>query len=357
MVLPSSDSMRLPILRLIGDGEPHGIRSVIDAVAGEFGVGESDRALLTPKTRRRKFDIYVTRCVTDLRKAAWLENDDHGIFHITDAGQAVLSKNPRRIDLKFIRASSAPFRDWEEARCGRPAGRGPAAASGGDPESDGIVAIIGVPGTRGSWTGGGGMAAHRKRGGLLRHAQDLLEGDRTLGSVSTAAFSDTLFMAAEGGGHMDLLLAFGRAVWPVIVRSIRDDMPVRGCVACGRFLRHGRNLVAGPAADEAATYHCLPQWFGISAAPSANSVLTRAIPRQSHPHNRLYARHDIPLRASVEQDAWAVNWPAQCDEDDDRAIEGIVGIIEDRAEATPDVEAALKWRSTQKFCSRVLDMP
>lgn len=337
----------------------HTIRDVIGAVAGELGVGEDERALLTPKTSRRKFDIAVTRCVTDLRKAALLRNTVLGEFRITGEGQAVLSKDPKKIDLKFLRRTSAPFREWEEYKRGKNL-RPPRDDGPDDMESDGIVAIIDVLGVKGSWRGGNGRAVHRKWKRLLRDARCLLQGDKALGGLSTMAFSDTLFVTAEGKSYGDLLFAFSRASWPVVVHSIREDIPVRGCVACGRFLRHARNLVTGPAVDEAAMYHCLPQWVGISAAPSANGVLTRAIPHSGHPGNGLYAMHDIPLKASVEQDAWAVNWPGQCDEADDGggdAIEDIVGIIDDRANATPDIEAAFKWRNTRRFCNSVLGAP
>lgn len=360
MAIPHGDAMRLPILRMIEDGDVHEIRDVIRTVADELGVGEDEQALLTPKTARRKFDIAVTRCVTDLRKAALLKNTVLGEFRITDEGRAALSRDPEKIDLQFLRRISTPFRKWEEYKHRGSSKPAQDASPDDDMESDGMVAIIDVLGVKGSWKGGHGRDVHRKWKRLLRRSRDLLQEDKALGDLNTMAFSDTLFVTAEGKRYDDLLFAFSRASWPVVVHSIREDIPVRGCVACGRFLRHAKNLVTGPAVDEAAMYHCLPQWVGISAAPSANGVLTRAIPNSCHPDNGLYAMHDIPLKSSVEQDAWAVNWPGQCDEADDDggdAIEDIVGIIDDRANATPDIEAAFKWRNTRRFCNSVLGAP
>ena len=129
-------------------------------------------------------------------------------------------------------------------------------------------------------------------------------------------------------------------------------MPLRGCVSCGTYFRSPNNLFTGPAVDEAAEYYTLPQWIGISAAPSANSVLSREMPLQPYRNGRMYRRHDIPLRASVEQDAWALNWPRQCeDEDEEGAMEGIAEHIDERMERLTDIGAALKWRNTRKFCS------
>ena len=354
MGLPSYNDMRLPILRMLADGKLHGIRDVIKAVAAELGVAAEDRKLLTPKTRRPRFDIGVTRCVTDLRKAGMLKNTELGRFCITGDGQAALSKDPRRIDLGFLRENSALFCEWEASvRRGREAWRGEGSAAGAS--DSGMVAIIDTPGAGDSWGGGAGRPAHGGRSRLLQHVRTLLEEGRALDSLAAVSFSDTLFVTAKGS-HEDLLLSFGRAVWPAIVRGIREGVPVRGCVACGRFLRDKDGSVAGPAADEAAAYYRLPQWAGISAAPSANAVLSTLAPGPARAPGGggPYAMHSIPLGTLVEQGAWAVNWPGQCDESGEREIEEIAGIMEVRIETAPDIESALRWRNTRRFCDSVL---
>ena len=368
MAIPPYNDMRLPILRMLGDGEVHWIRDVIEAVAAELGVAGADRALLTPKTRRSLFDISVTRCVTDLRKAALIENTELGRFRITGDGRAILSKNPGRIDLAFLRENSAPFREWEESvrrarslwkgKDGGAAGKkdGGAAGTGDGGGGGGMVAVIGVPGAGDPWGGGADGPAHGKGRSLLEYARDLLKEEKALKGLDTMSFSGTLFATARGSDHRDLLLSFGRAVWPTIVRGICEDVPVRGCVACGSFARDAQGSVSGPAADEAAAYHPLPQWVGVSAAPSANAVLSGLAP--GRPLHGLggepYAMHSIPLGTSVEQGAWAVNWPGLCDESGSGEIEEIPGIIEGRMDAAPDMETMLMWRSTRRFCDSAL---
>ena len=385
MAIPPHNDMRLPILRMLGDGKVHWIRDVIEAVAAELGVAGADRALLTPKTGRLSFDIGVTRCVTDLRKAALIENTELGRFRITGDGRAILSKNPGRIDLGFLRENSAPFRKWEESvrrarslwkgKDGGAAGRkdggaaeiedggaagrkdgGAAEIEDGGVGGGGMVAVIGMPGAGGPRGVGAGGPAPEKGRSLLEYARDLLEEEKALKGLDTMSFSDTLFATAWGSDHGDLLRSFGRAVWPAIVRGIREDVPVRGCVACGSFARDAQSSVSGPAADEAAAYHPLPQWVGVSAAPSANAVLSGLAP--GRPLHGLgggpYAMHSVPLGTSVEQGAWAVNWPGQCDESGSGEIEEIPGIIEDRMDAAPNMETMLMWKSTLRFCDSVL---
>lgn len=353
MALPSYDDLRTSALYMIGDGRVHHIREVIEGIAAELGVGGADRALLTPKTRRPKFDIDVESAVANLRKAAWLENVELGRFRITGGGRAALSLNPKRVSLGFLRDHSAPFREQEASRRRVP-GRGRGAAGGA--AGDGIVAAIRVPAAGHSSAADAAGAARGRPLRLLRYARDLLEGEKALGGLETAAFSGTLFMAAAGA-RKDLLLAFGRAVWPAVTHGIREDVQVSGCVACGRFARPAENWVTGPAADEAAAHLGAPPWVGISAAPSAGGVLEGAMPRARYPDSMLYARRAVPLGAADGPAAWAVNWPGLCGEEDGREVEELAGIIDDRIEAAPDAGAALRWWNTRRFCERALSAP
>lgn len=167
-----------------------------------------------------------------------------------------------------------------------------------------MVAIIDLLGIKGSWKNGegeeGAPSVHKRRSDLPRSTRCLLKGDDTVGDGMTfSAFSGAMFIVAEGRSCDRLLLAFGGIMWHAVAHSIEKDVPVRGCVSCGSYFRSRDNLFTGPAVDEAAEYYTLPQWIGISAALSANSVLSRAIPRPSHRNNRIYRRRDIPLRSSV----------------------------------------------------------
>lgn len=150
----------------------------------------------------------------------------------------------------------------------------------------------------------------------MRYVRSLLEAENALGGLVTAAFSGTLFITAEGSAQTDLLLAFGRAVWPAVVRGIRKDVQVCGCVAGGRLVRTAENWVGGPAAREAAAHSDMPRWVGISAAPSANGMLAAAMPRGAHRGGggggAPYVRHGLPIGVTAEQGAWAVDWPGLC---------------------------------------------
>ena len=362
MALPPYYDLRTAALRLIGDGRVHRIRDVIDGIAGELDVGRADRALLTPKMRRRKFDIDVESAVADLRRAAWLENTALGRFRITAEGRAILGKGPKRIDARFLRNNSAAFRKSLSIRSGSGRERTAESPAAGGREFDGIAAVIGIPAAWGSGAGDAREAIGDKPLRLMRYVRNLLEAEKALGGLVTAAFSGTMFITAEGAARTDLLLAFGRAVWPAVVRGIREDVQVCGCVAGGRLVRTAENWVGGSAAREAVAHSDMPRWVGISAAPSANGMLAAAMPLGAHRDGggggAPYVRHGLPIGVTAEQGAWAVDWPGLCDrEEGGREVEELVGIIDDRLDTTPDIGASVRWWNTRRFCENALAAP
>ena len=357
--IPGVADVHLPILKAVSGGGIRGIDEVTDSVAERLGVAVEERRL-AGASGRLLFDMNVRRAAHNLRAAGLIENEEIGRFGITGEGEAILAgRPPQRIDAKYLLKSSEKYRLHKERLDRNRKNLQKAGRAAGPRKRSGMVAIIDVLGVKGSWRSGDGAGVpglHKRWNDLLRSTKGLLRGDDTVGrNMTFSAFSDTMFITVEGKNYDGLLLAFGRTMWQAITHSIRKDVPVRGCVSCGSYFRSRDNLFTGPAVDEAASYYSLPQWIGISAAPSANSVLSRAIPRPSHRNNRIYRRHDIPLRASVEQDAWALNWPRQCDdEDEEGAMEAIVGHMDDRMGGITDIGAALKWRNTRKFCNAVL---
>ena len=356
--IPSTADMHPPILGIIASGGTHTIGDVINTVAEHMGVTAEARAIKT-KTGRLSFDTGVRRAVSNLRIAGLLVNEEIGVFRITAAGTDIAARRPPRIGLRYLRDNCEPYRLHVEGRKKRRKSLREGRAAGGPRERHGMVAMIDVLGVKGSWRengDGGTPGLHKRWNELLRSAKSLLKDDKRLGKGTTfSAFSDTMFITASGRDYASLLASFSRAMWPVITLSIRDNVPVRGCVSCGSYFRGRDSLLTGQAVDEAAAYYSLPQWIGISAAPSANSVLNAEMQLPPHRGSGIYRRHDIPLKASVEQNAWALDWPRQCDDyDEEGAMDKIVGHIDERMKGLTDIGAALKWRNTRKFCDYVL---
>lgn len=361
MAMPGEVDLRLPILGLLADGDVHAIAEVTDRMADRFGLGEGERGETHAVSGRPKFGMRVRHAVSQLRIAGYLSNAEIGSFAITRAGRAALASGPGRLTNEFLLSHSTAYRLHRDRQAARK--RAPGGGAGAPAETEGMVAILDVLGTRGQ----GGPEDHaRLHGGwrdLLSSAQHLIGCSEALsGRCTLSAFSDTMFVTAAsagpaggGPGTEDLLIAFSDIAWRLVVRSIEDDVPVRGCVSYGRYYAGAPSLFTGSAEDEAARYHELPQWIGVSAAPSANRALSRAIRRRSDPRNRFYTRYDIPLGSSVERDAWVVNWPRQYDDEEPgEAMENVLCRIDGKLDRITDVDAALKWRNTRKFCTDML---
>ena len=356
--IPSTTDMHLPVLEIIADGELHEITEVVKSVAERMGVTDKAREITT-RSGSRSFYSGVRRAVSNLRIAGLLENEVRGMFGITSAGSDVMDKRPASIDMRYLRENCEPYRRHESDRKKSLESLRKGRTAVGPHEQRGLVAMIDVLGVRGSWrekkNNGGMSKLHENWNGLLGSARNILKDNKTLGKKMTfTAFSDTMFITVKGDDYEGMLLSFSKVMWRIIVTSIREDVPLRGCVSCGGYFHSRNNLFTGPAVDEAAAYYSLPQWIGISAAPSANGVLSRAMLHPPYLDGGVYKRHNIPLKASIEQDAWALNWPKQCEyEDDEGAMEKIVEHIDERMEGLTDIGAALKWRNTRKFCNEV----
>jgi len=103
MPIPDYQSIMLPLLKFIGDGEEHSLRETIDSLAQQFGLSQEERKDLLPSGRQVTFDNRVGWARTYMKKAGLLDYTRRGYFCITERGKEVLSKNPTEINAKFLK--------------------------------------------------------------------------------------------------------------------------------------------------------------------------------------------------------------------------------------------------------------
>jgi restriction system protein len=92
----------LPVLKLSADRAEHRFRDVVERLAAEFGITESERAELLPSGTAPLFDNRVGWARTYLKQAGLLESPKRGYLRITERGLAAHSKNPARIDIAYL---------------------------------------------------------------------------------------------------------------------------------------------------------------------------------------------------------------------------------------------------------------
>lgn len=103
MPVPDYQSIMLPLLRCVADEHVHKFRDLIESLAQEFHLSDTDRRELLPSGKQALFDNRVGWANTYLKKAGLLQSEKRGFVQITKLGLDVLDTNPSRIDAAFLR--------------------------------------------------------------------------------------------------------------------------------------------------------------------------------------------------------------------------------------------------------------
>jgi restriction system protein len=103
MPIPDYQTLMLPLLKYAAAGNVLSVREAYDAMSRDFGLTEGERHELLPSGRQPVINNRVGWAKTYMLKAGLLEKVRRGQFSITQRGRDVLSRNPERIDVVFLR--------------------------------------------------------------------------------------------------------------------------------------------------------------------------------------------------------------------------------------------------------------
>lgn len=112
MAVPDYQSLMLPLLRVMADGQDHNTIDLVDTLAAEFQLTNEDRTELIPSGVQTKFENRVVWARTYMRKAGLVDSLVRGRWQITKRGLEVLSLNPPMIDNKYLMQYSE-FREFK----------------------------------------------------------------------------------------------------------------------------------------------------------------------------------------------------------------------------------------------------
>jgi restriction system protein len=113
-MIPDYQTLMLPLLKLVSDGQEHKYRELIENLAAEFQVTDQERKELLASGNQPIFDNRVGWAKTYLKKAGLLSSPKRATFIITDTGRKTLLKNPERIDARYLRQFPA-FLEFQNA--------------------------------------------------------------------------------------------------------------------------------------------------------------------------------------------------------------------------------------------------
>lgn len=150
---------------------------------------------------------------------------------------------------------------------------------------------------------------------LRKLSKDTSLSSKLIPKFNSVFFSDTVIITASldkdvpSGFPIEVYIPFvGHTLIAPFLAALRNDILFRGSISVGRlYLSVDTSLTVGPAVDEAAEYYRLPDWIGISTAPSATIALRHSeIPDLLSQH---FVEYDIPLKSGVEKNGYALAWP------------------------------------------------
>ncbi len=91
-------------------------------------------------------------------------------------------------------------------------------------------------------------------------------------------------------------------------KAIKKGIYFRGVIGFGEY-HFSKNMIIGPAVEEAAEWFERPDWIGISTTPSATYGLQLLKERGKFPPE--YMPYDVPMKDGKNIDSFALLWPLQ----------------------------------------------
>jgi restriction system protein len=103
MAIPDFQTIMLPLLKHITDGNEHSNHELTEALAKHFQLSEEERNQLLPSGRQKLFTNRVAWAKADLKMAGLIHSPKRGISVITERGIEILRNPPDKIDRKFLK--------------------------------------------------------------------------------------------------------------------------------------------------------------------------------------------------------------------------------------------------------------
>jgi restriction system protein len=112
--IPDFQSVMLPLLRSVEDGQTRSSAGLREALAKHFRLTSAQLGELLPSGTRPVFNNRVAWASIYLQRAGLLKRPARGHYCISDAGQEILKDPPARIDIAFL-DQFPQFREFRKA--------------------------------------------------------------------------------------------------------------------------------------------------------------------------------------------------------------------------------------------------
>lgn len=358
MAIPERPILRAAILQHLSDNKMHTQKEIIAYLASEkFRLSDNERNELMRDGKKKKFHNDVRWAMMDLKKADLIIEikKQEATYRITQEGLQVSIDFPSILPTQFL-MKYPKFSAWKNNNQINIVKRAIKKKKGEITFTKGIIVLLDVLGIKGKWSAEKTTKISDNWNTLVTTLKDAIKKEFQVEKLEPTflTFSDTIMIIVKTEDFETVLMGLASSLRRPFVVSMMINLPLRGCITTGDFY-HEETLVIGPAIDEAAEYFELPQWVGISASPSTNREIEKIIKNSSAIKDNFY-QCDIPLKNSIEQNAWALNWAEKSNETIVKTSKSLNNnyadthnIIDDQLKNAKSLDVALKWRNTLKF--------
>lgn len=103
MAIPDFQTVMLPLVEALADGQERTMRELTGLLAGRYELTEQEQQEVLPSGQQTIFSNRVGWAKSHLKYAGLLENPTRGRVRISDLGREVLAERPQTINVKFLK--------------------------------------------------------------------------------------------------------------------------------------------------------------------------------------------------------------------------------------------------------------
>ena len=123
------------------------------------------------------------------------------------------------------------------------------------------------------------------------------------------SFSNVLVLVFEsrrGDNPARILPLVGDVLMSAFFVSLSKCIYLRGVISTGE-LYLSKDVIMGPAVEEALVWYTLPDWVGVSTTPRASFGLETFVEQGLKVPE--FVKYNIPTKTGVQENGWALAWP------------------------------------------------
>lgn len=96
MAIPDYETLMLPLLTVLQDGQEHTVRETREQIAQQFSLSDEELRRTVPSGKKLLFADRLSWATTYLKQAGLVASPKRGVYRITRRGIEVLATRPSR---------------------------------------------------------------------------------------------------------------------------------------------------------------------------------------------------------------------------------------------------------------------